>query len=96
MEVFYQGWGVVQQFLTADAKVPREVYLPRQADRQVARYLEDRREFPVVQVIDALRPLSQPELLTTEKHNAVLVSRRESNPEVETGAVVAPIARTVQ
>ena len=36
MEVFYQGWGVVQQFIAADATVPREVNLPRQAERQVA------------------------------------------------------------
>lgn len=92
MEVFYQGWGVVTQFIAADGVLPREVYLPRQADRQVARYLEDRREFPVVDVVEALRPLAQPELLQTEEQDATLISRRESNPEVETGAVVAPIA----
>lgn len=96
MEVFYQGWGVVQQFLAADGVVPREVNLPRQVDRQVARYLEDRRDFPVVDILDALRPLAQPELLQTQQQDANLVSRRESNPEVETGAVVAPIARTAQ
>ena len=93
MEVFYQGWCVVQQFIAADAVVPREVSLPRQVDRQVARYLEDRREFPVIEVIEALRPLAQPELLQTEQQDATLVSRRESNPAVETGAVLAPIAQ---
>lgn len=93
MEVFYQGWCVVQQFIAADAVVPREVNLPRQVDRQVARYLDDRREFSVVEVIEALRPLAQPELLQTEKQDASLVSRRESNPAIETGAVVAPIAQ---
>jgi hypothetical protein len=45
MEVFYQGWGVIQQFIAADASLPREVALPRQTDRQVARYLVDRRDF---------------------------------------------------
>jgi hypothetical protein len=54
METFYEGWTVVQQFIAADAQVPREVALPRPAQRQVARYLADRREFPVVDVVDAL------------------------------------------
>jgi len=94
MEVFYQGWGVVRQFLTADGKLPREAALPRAADRQVARELEARRDFTVVEVIDVLRALAQPELFTTRPHEAVLVSRRETNPEVETGAVVAPMPRT--
>ncbi len=94
VQIFYQGWQVVQQFIAADAKVPKEVSLPRYPDRQVARYLEDRRDHPVVAVIEALQTLAQPELLKTQEQSAVLVSRRESNPEVETGAVVAPIANT--
>lgn len=93
MQVFYQGWGVVQQFIAADGHIPREVALPRPAERQVARYLEDRRNFPVVDVLGALVPLSQPQLLRTEEQDAELVSRREETPEVETGAVIAPIAR---
>jgi hypothetical protein len=55
--------------------------------------LADRREFPVVDVVAALHPLAQPELLRTKEQDAALVSRRESSPEVETGAVVAPIAK---
>lgn len=92
MEVFYQGWQVVQQFVASDAKMPKEVALPRNAERQVARYLEQRRDHPVVDVIEVLGPLAQPELLQTEEHDATLVSRRDSSPEVETGAVVAPIS----
>jgi hypothetical protein len=93
MEIFYRGWGVVQQFLFTDAKVPKEVNLPRPAERQVARYLEDRREFPVLEVIEALRPLAQPELLQTQQHNAEVISRRERAVEIETATVVAPIAK---
>jgi hypothetical protein len=93
MEVFYAGWGVVQQFIAADGKLPKEVALPRQPDRQVAKYLADRREYPVVDVIEALSPLAQPELLRTHRQDAALVSRREKPVEVETGAVVAPFAR---
>ena len=94
MEVFYEGWGVVQQFIKADARLPKEVSLPRQAGRQVARYLADRRDFPILEVIEALQPLAQPELLQTRERSAALVSRRETPVEVETGAIVAPIAKT--
>jgi hypothetical protein len=38
-----------------------------QHPRQVARYLEDRRDFTVLQVIDALEPLAQPEPLVTRR-----------------------------
>lgn len=91
MEVFYQGWGIVRQFLAADARMPREVNLPRAAERQVAQSLVDRRDFPVIEIIEALKPLSQPELLATEARPAAVVERREA--PATTGAVVAPIAQ---
>ena len=50
---------------------------------------EERRDFPVAEVIDGLGPLAQPELLQTAERAADLVSRRRSNPDVETGAIVA-------
>jgi hypothetical protein len=93
MEIFYSGWQIVQQFITADAKVPREVSLPRQIDRHVARLLAERREFNVVDVIEALGILSQPELLVTDARPAELVSRREKAVLVEIGAVLAPLAQ---
>jgi len=96
MEIFYSGWQIVQQFIGADARVPREVFLPRQIDRHVARLLEDRREFNVVDVIEALGSLSQPELLVTDARPAELVSRREKAILVETGAVLAPLAQLIR
>lgn len=93
METSYQGWSVVQQFIAADAKVPKEVALPRAPERQVAHYLADRREFPVKDVIEALAPLSQPELLRTDVRDADIVDRREA--ESITGALEAPMARSV-
>jgi len=75
VETFYKAWEVVAQFLNADAQVPKEVALSRPPARTVARYLADRREFEVVDVIEALGPLSQPELLVTApsecRHRAV-------------------------
>jgi len=89
MEVFYRGWGIVQQFIAADAKMPGEVRLPLPADRQVARYLVDRRAYPVVQVIEALGPLSQPALLEPRQFTADIVLRRAE--QSTTGAVVTPV-----
>jgi hypothetical protein len=94
METFYQGWQVVKQFIAADAAMPSEVALPRQAERQVCRYLLDRSEFPVLAVIEALLPLAQPELLQTEQRNAELVQRGEIAVG-ETDTVVAPMANRI-
>jgi hypothetical protein len=88
MEVFYQGWGIVQQFIAADAQVPKEVALPRPPERQVAKYLADRRKFPVLDVIHALIPLSQPELLETTTQQVQVVPTREEPGKL--GAVIAP------
>lgn len=88
MEVFYQGWGIVQQFIAADARLPKEVALPRPPERQVARYLEDRRDYPVLDVIDALKPLSQPELLETTTRQATVAADQEGSFRI--GALIAP------
>lgn len=90
MEVFYQGWQIVQQFIHADAQVPREVNLPRPADRQVCRFLEERRDFPVIDVLAALMPLAQPELLNTQESNLDISLRR--GEESDTGLLIAPVA----
>ena len=93
MEVFYAGWILVQQFIAADAKVPKEVSLPRPAEREVARQLYARREFPVVEVIDALGPLAQPELLDShEKDEQLVLTRGESTVA---GALVAPVGQDI-
>jgi hypothetical protein len=90
VETFYRGWQVVRSVLDADANVPSEVALPQQAERQVARYLVDRRDYPVLEVIQALKSLAQPELLRTSEQQAELITRG-INP-TETDTVVAPVA----
>lgn len=91
MEVFYAGWGIVQQFIAADAQLPKEVALPRPPEREVARQLAHRREFPVLDVIEALGPLAQPELLVTDAREAQTVLTRGESTTA--GAVIAPQAR---
>ena len=88
MEVFYLGWEVIQMFLAADAQVPTDAALPRPPQRTVARYLADRREFPVIAVVDALAALAQPELLETSEEDAGLVCTRGNEAEVT--ALIAP------
>jgi hypothetical protein len=95
VETFYLAWEVVTAFLAADAFVPKEVALPRPAARTVARYLADRREFPVVDVIEALASLAQPELLRTQEGPAGIILAGGKSDVVETSAVLAPIARSV-
>lgn len=95
MQVFYQAWEVIVQFLAADARLPREVGLPRPPSRQVARYLEERRDFPVVAVIEALGPLAQPELLKTQEAQANIVETRSQHTETTT-AVLTPMPRRLR
>ena len=92
MQVFYQAWEVVVQFLAADAKMPGEANLPRPPSRQVVTYLEDRRDFPVSDVISALEPLSQPHLLRTREASAKLVETIRQRTETTT-SLLAPIPK---
>lgn len=88
MEVFYEAWQTVTAFLAAHARVPAPVGLPQPPLRQVAKYLEDRREFKVVDVIDALAVLSQPNLLESREEEADVERRRSL--EIQTTSFIAP------
>lgn len=65
MELFYKSFFLVKAFLEADAKVPTPVKLPDAEDRFVSAELAARRDFPIIEVIDVLRGMSQHELLET-------------------------------
>jgi hypothetical protein len=86
MEIFYHAWGIVVQFLAADANLPKEVSLPSALHRQVAQELASRREFNVVEVIAALTPIAQPWLLTN-----VTVQVPVDTDGMETEALISPI-----
>lgn len=89
MQVFYEGWRIVQAFLNADAKLPKEAVLPRPVDREICRILEERREYPAIDVIEALKLFSQPELLETTSKQ---VSKEDVRGDAETNMLVAPIS----
>lgn len=92
MELFYVGWRIVQQFIYADAYVPKEVALPVPADRQVARELEMRREFGVIDVVDALWAQSQKDLTMKVEQTADTTVQKEG-AMLFNNVILAPVAR---
>lgn len=66
MELFYKAFNLVRAFLDADAQVPPEVRLPDSEDRYICSELQARRLFPILEVVDAIREMSQRDLLKSE------------------------------
>lgn len=92
MQAFYEGWRIIQAFIASDAQLPKEVLLPHPVHREICRLLEERREFPVVDVLEALIVLGQPELLVNDT-DRVTVDKVEG--EVKLSTFVAPLSRDV-
>jgi hypothetical protein len=90
MQIFYEGWRIVQAFIQADAQVPKEISLPRPIDREVARILAERRDFPVIDVIEAIGIFGQPELLVTDDKQVGLQTLKG---QTATDTLVAPLSR---
>jgi hypothetical protein len=90
METFYLGWQIVQAFIKAKGDMPKEVLLPRPAHRQVAQALVDRRDFPVVDVVEAIEAFAQPHLLTTDSRK---VGTTTLTGQSNTDLVIAPLSR---
>jgi len=91
MELFYSAWVIVQTFISADAQVPKEASLPTTSQRMVAKLLAERREHPILDVLEALAPIAQPELLATEAQTRPAESHRVESPVLET--LIAPVSR---
>lgn len=91
MELFYAGWRIVQQFVFADAQVPKEAALPLPAERQVARELEMRREFTVQQIVEVLDVQAQPELLESSQNTVQVDVRKEAKNLAD--SMLAPLPR---
>lgn len=94
MELFYTSWSIVQQFIAADAEMPREVNLPVPADRQAARELVSRRDYPVVDVIEALEPLSQIDLTVSDAKTVETNVERDGETMLNS-TIITPVAQLV-
>lgn len=92
MELFYFAWGIVQQFLSAKAQLPKPVALPAPTHRQVAKELESRREYPVLDVVDALEAIAQPHLLENKTDEVSVESSRVKRVRL-TDTLIAPLSR---
>lgn len=94
MELFYTGWRIVQQFISADARLPSEVALPNPAERQVARELDIRREYNLVEVVSVLEAQSQRGLLVGERKevNESLINDGDSKTN---DAIFTPVANII-
>ncbi|MFE1206169.1 MULTISPECIES: hypothetical protein [Streptomyces] len=92
MQVFYEGWRIVQALCETNFKMPKEVDLPSPVDREVARVYIERREFPVPDVLEATRKFAQPELLVADEAPASNVAfGADSKPETST--IITPFPR---
>ena len=91
MQVFYEGWRIVQILCATDFKMPKEVELPNPLHREVARAYVERRMFPVADVVEAMGNFEQPELLDTQNETVGVVNLADDAPGTST--IVTPFAR---
>lgn len=72
MQFFYSAWKIVYFFLKNDAKIPHERNLTSIEELRVARYLEQKRAVPVLELIDDdLKRLAHPTLLLAQSKHIV-------------------------
>ncbi len=105
MELFYKSFNLVRAFLRADADVPSPVYLPDAEDRYITSELAARRQFPLVQVLEVVRNMSQESLLEARQVEELDITAAlstsqglDEQPQGRVGAEsvsVSPTATTV-
>lgn len=72
MYFFYSAWRVVYHFLKNDASIPHERFLAGIEELRVAKYLEQKRDVPVLELVDDdLKKLAHPTLLFAESKHLV-------------------------
>lgn len=99
MEIFYTGWRVVQQFIAARGGMPKEVALPNPPERQAAKELIDRLDFPIIEVVDALLAQSQVNLLestqTETEANLIIDDNNKEEASEKINTIITPVPQTV-
>jgi hypothetical protein len=88
MELFYTAWRIVQQFIAADANVPKDSALPQPHERQVARELAIRRDVTILEALAVLDVQAQPELLSS--HTEQVSSQQQRAGESVAESMLAP------
>lgn len=90
MEIFYEGWDIVKNFILSKGEMPKEIDLSSSLDRTICKHLVDRRKFPVLDVIEYLKKMGQPHLMTVENTDVVITSTSEQ--EMKLNRIVTPIS----
>jgi hypothetical protein len=94
MQIFHEGWKIVQTLCARNFEMPGSSDVPNPLHREVARIFAERRRFPIVEVVDAIRKFAQPELLTTSAK--IVPNIPFGNTMVPAAStIITPIARTV-
>lgn len=91
MQVFYEGWRLVQSLCASDFKRPKEVAVPSPIEREVARMYVERRNFPVSEVLEVTARFAQPHLLETSSGNVASASF-ETTVAPDTSTIINPEA----
>lgn len=93
MEIFYEGWGIVKQFILAHGDMPKEINLSSSLDRMICKHLVDRKKYPVFDVIEYLKTMGQPHLIEVENTSINITS--DSAEATHINRIVAPISAMV-
>jgi len=89
MEVFHEGWRLVQSLCASDFKMPTAAAVPSSLLREVAKVYVQRRDYSVGEVLEVTGPFAQPHLLETNPESVATTSF-QADVLPDTGTVVAP------
>jgi hypothetical protein len=93
MRVFHDGWKIVQNLCMRNFDMPSDADIPSPLHREVARIFAERREFPIMEVVEATRKFAQPGLLTISTEIVSNIPFGTSATSA-TSTIITPIART--
>lgn len=90
MEIFLEGWGIIKQLILAHGEMPSEMNLPSSLDRLVCKELVSRRKFPIMGVIEVLKGMGQPHLMSVENKETIIES--DDNNDIMVNRIVTPVS----
>ncbi len=89
MEIFYEGWSIVKNFIMARGEMPKEIDLPSGLDRLVCKELVARKRFPILDVLEVLKNMGQPHLMYIEETEASITSKTKETMKIN--KIIAPM-----
>lgn len=90
MEIFLEGWNIVKQFILAHGEMPTEVNLPSSLDRLVCKELVSRCKFPILEVVEVLKGMGQPHLMSVENRETTIEMNDDNN--IKINRIVTPVS----